>query len=217
LWDAYLTGSSNPPTSGSANTNPGSYESGWTSCASTQVVYYGSCNNLTSDFSSLRTPPYVNHCTPTAGTNILKYWYTKNFTGYANLYDSNQWKTAFVTLYNGMLTTDNGTYIYNAMPAIQNYFTSKGYACSTSWITNPSVTQVQNEINSGYPFIFNVLGHYYYGNHSVVGVGYQIYTYSTGTKSCYILVADGWTTSVNRYVNLKVGQSYTEIGFVNPS
>lgn len=70
---------------------------------------------------------------------------------------------------------------------------------------------MKNEIDADYPFHMIVTGHYKYGCHSVLGVGYVQYKYNKlliSDYSRYVRIADGWLSTgryPNRYVHTTVG------------
>ena len=97
------------------------------------VTAYDRAYNVTDDFKTINGTTYSNHCGPTTGTNVLKYWFGRDTTKYSKLYDNNLWKSAFVELYGSMKTGTNGTtYLSDYTSAIKKYFTDRGLSCSTS-------------------------------------------------------------------------------------
>ena len=69
----------------------------------------------------------------------------------------------------------------------------------TTGIGTNSGKVIAKEIDAGYPPILLMNGHYRYGNHYVLALGYYQFSYSN-YDSTYILIADGWTAAPKRYV-----------------
>ncbi|MBR3470250.1 MAG: C39 family peptidase [Lachnospiraceae bacterium] len=211
------TGGSNPPTSGSTPiTNPGNYETGYSSAIAQSVV---GLQNITfrsmSNFSG-----YSEHCAPTAATNIMLYWYVQNSINYGSLCKNNDytWNDTFVELHTLMGTDDtNGTLNANLQSAYTTYLTNAGFSPTVTYRSSPGWLQLETEINDGYPFHMVVQGHYYYGNHSVVGLGYIEYKYGLFSYSRYVRVADGWSNSCNRYIHFTTGNSSVQMVQVRPN
>lgn len=204
LWNLLKVSNSNPPTSGDVITDPATYESGYSSVSSDDVVSYNRYYFVTSDFSG-----YSNHCAPTAGLNLVYYWY---YRGKSDLYDStNWWDDEFADMYTLMQTDENGTYVSNIPAAIESFFSARGYSCDAvndSWVTWGDIT---GPVGSDSPFLYHVFGHYIYQNHTVLGVGYKSYYYNITYSSSYIRIADGWTNYANRWVHLVTGLDSKEM------
>ncbi len=184
--------------------NPLDYERYYYSSAGNQVPSYNFTYEIMGNFSG-----YTNHCSPTAAVNLLKYWYLRNNTRYSCL-KKTSWLNTFNLLYGYMGTNSmgNGTYASDMKTGYQKFFASCsgiGYT-AVDYVDSPTFSALINEINAGYPFHLNVYGHNYYGNHSLLALGYRTYTYrnaSVITTVNYLMVADGWNTSA-RYVNCSV-------------
>lgn len=142
-------------------------------------------------------PTYDNHCTPTAGTNFIRFWYM--LEGETGLWPGSNY-SLFNSLYNAMGTNGVGTgttFVQgvsdNGYTGLRSYAINRG--CSPDdWDIKwrPTLAQVKNEINNGHPLMFNAAN---YGNsvgyHTVVCVGYS-------TEVVQIL--NGWTTSFDNKV-----------------
>lgn len=184
--------------------NPLDYEKYYYSSAGNQVPSYNFAYEVMGNFSG-----YTNHCSPTAAVNLLKYWYLRNNTRYS-CFLKTSWLNTFKLLYGYMGTNSmgKGTYASDMKTGYQKFFASCsgiGYT-AVDYVDSPTFSALINEINAGYPFHLNVYGHNYYGNHSLLALGYKTYTYrnaSVITTVNYLMVADGWNTSV-RYVNCSV-------------
>lgn len=130
---------------------------------------------------------YTNHCSPTAGTNIFKYYY---YGRGINVYSSDS--TTFQKLYSYMGTTAAGTdrpNIYTAMSAYAKSYSPIIRALEKE--TNPSLSYVTGLISDGYPALLSLDG--FSGSqkgHSVVVFGYM---------TPYIIISTGWDTEFHYY------------------
>jgi hypothetical protein len=198
------TGSCTAPDDGTIITNPSLYESGYKSSSSKDVPSYDRSYNIMTDFSTGKV------CAPTAATNLCMYWLGVNYTKYSNLMDSTLgWQGTFNSFYTLMKTdkVNGGTSDGNVASAYVSYFSSKGLTCSASYTgTTYSGASIVTQINNNRPCHLMLHSHCVYGDHSVLALGYQKYTYAddTGwgqdTDSIYIRIADGWIRSATRYV-----------------
>ena len=143
-----------------------------------------------------------NHCGPTAGVNMLIYLANK---GYAPLaVDGAEWKAAFCKLYKDMKTCDaTGTYDNNIETTMRNLFNkyagtvverfySISWEDATAYLARGAV-------------IFNLSDSQIYSDHAVLGVGYISFMFSSGWKSRYLKIVDGWSNQQYRYVNYLLG------------
>lgn len=205
VWESLLvTNSSNPPTSGGCIYDPSAYESSYVSSNQSQIVLWNQSYNITSDFTVPNSA-----CAPTAATNIFLWWYNKDSSKYYGLYDSNNWVDAYQDIYTDMETTGSSTLTYKLPTGYMRCFNDKGISYSELTLdTNVTKSDIENQTK---PFHYCVYGHYNYGNHSLVGVGYEIYNYSNGYSSVYVRVADGFSRSANRFVHNGVGLSDTDM------
>lgn len=186
--------------------NPENFENYYYSSTKKMVPSYNFAYEVMSSYSG-----YSNHCSPTAAVNLLKYWYLRNNQKY-NCLLKTSWLNSFKLMYGYMGTNPTiGTYTSKLVNAYKSYFNNcsgLGYVMVDLY-SSPSMSKIAEEINAGYPFHINVYGNGYYGNHSMLALGYNYYTYRNGntyTYSYYVMVADGWVKSP-RYVNCKVGVS----------
>ncbi len=68
--------------------------------------------------------------------------------------------------------------------------------------------------------IFCLYDHYLYGDHAVLALGYMEFEYKkvqSATKSKYsryLRIADGWSSSPNRFVHVKVGHKASDRGMI---
>jgi hypothetical protein len=204
-----ITKSSNPPTSGGVITNTRDYDSGWDYVDSWHASGAYLTYKTTSDFSNINGTTYSNHCAPTTGYN-LTYFYSYNLSNGSNLISSAN--DCFSEYFKLMGTTnDNGTPNSKVASAYQTYFSNHGHACTASYISSPSWSDITGEISSNRPIHYMVFGHYLYGNHSVLGTGYVSYKYNTSwftsTYSRYVQICDDWTNKDDRYVHFTVGST----------
>lgn len=148
---------------------------------------------------------YREHCGLTAIMNLLLYW---DNNGYPNLLTSaspylteiqsiesqiGHYNLSYASVRNGL-----ETFMKQKYPDSFNYF-------NDLWITH---SDIKSRVLEGDPFIYLVNGNSHYGNHFVVGLGYQIlecwYKNIFGV-TCYedvmfILIADGHSALPNRYI-----------------
>lgn len=211
-------GSSVPPTSGGVNTNPGAYESGYTSI-----------NHATAPDSTLYTYFTMSQfgpggiCVPTAACNLLKY-YTDRKRLKSSLLLNNDWNQTFARLKSYFNTSDEtGTDMENVKPGLDRYFQDINVQDAIThyygygWESDLAEwAEMKRRIDFGEPFIYATSDHYVYEEHAVLAIGYLQYNYgqtqTTGLKtSNYLQVADGWTNLADRYINVNVGNdSYTD-------
>lgn len=153
-------------------------------------------------------------CSPTSGAIIMGYW---DNNGYGNLIAGSDWQGAVNTM-----RTEMGTYcgqdgtgwtqINNISAGMVNYASAKGYTfASELWCSDcgvaASYANFQGEIDASRPLLVDVIGHAQYGNHSIVGVGYE----SSGT---YLIIHDNWSSTAEN-VYLQYGSGYSSI-FMHP-
>jgi hypothetical protein len=209
------SGNSTPPSSGSVYiTNTDDYESGYDSKTSSNVWNYNITYKTTGDFSG-----YINHCAPTAATNLMLYWYNRSSSAYSSLRKNgdSSWNDTFTEYYSLMGTTSTGTPNANLQSAYNTYLTNAGFSPTVSYHSSASWSNMKGEIDAGFPFHMVVQGHYLYGDHSVVGLGYVQYKYGLLSYSRYIRVADGWTSSAGRFIHTTVGNSAVRMVKVHPN
>lgn len=196
------TGGSTPPDSGFTYiTDPSKYESGYSSSTSKNCTSYYQSYYITSIFAG------ASNCAPTAATNLCVYWYNRDKTKYAKLYDSSKgWKGTYDRFYTLMGTKSTGTSDANIANAYISYFKEKGVSAYVSALVDgtnsgKSIVSIINNYNA--PVHLMLHGHYLYGDHSVIALGYNQYAYK-GTLftsySTYIRIADGWTNYPTRFV-----------------
>lgn len=195
-WDNTLSQvmSSNPPTSGFIS-DPYDHE---TDYAGYTMKYIGMATSQ--DYINDSMSPYSNYsnaCGVIAATNlmILKY----NINNKTNLLNTN-WTTTFNRLRTIMGHTSQILYTNNVTSSIQSYFRERGYSSATaSYIEYPTVSQMTSPLSNDNPQIVLVNGHYTYGDHFMLTLGYETYRYDDGSSTTYFRVADGWSSN-NRYI-----------------
>ncbi|HHW84926.1 MAG TPA: hypothetical protein GX400_01790 [Chloroflexi bacterium] len=153
-------------------------------------------------------------CAPTSGANVMGYW---DNNGYSNLVAGSEWQGAVNDMrlhMNTVCTADGGgsTNVGSVSSGVVNYATAKGYTfASELWCSDCSVAasyaNYQGEIDASRPVLVDVIGHAQYGNHSIVGVGYD----SAGN---YLIIHDNWPTTAEN-VYLQYGSGYSSI-FMHP-
>lgn len=203
-------GSSNPPTSGGANTAPWNYESGYTS---QEFKTAPDANFYTYFVMSDFGPGGI--CVPTAACNLLKYYMSRQRMK-TSLILNNDWNQTFSRIKTYSKTSDTtGTYMSDAKKGLDKYFCDLNIQDAVthyySWGgDNADWEEMKRRIDMGEPFIYATSSHFYYGQHAVLAVGYRQYNYSATQSSGlyssnYLQVADGWTDHADRYINVNVG------------
>lgn len=155
---------------------------------------------------TVNVPPYVTwtaydgHCSPTAGTNIIKYWAQRR--GVSNLYySSDSW--VFRSLVVNMKTyINNGTSAANMYNGLWNFGASTRGVTPTGGdlVNSPSYAACKATIDSGVPFILNLSSYKGGGAHSVATFGYY------ENDSNYVIINNGWNKvwTFEAYNNLAV-------------
>ncbi|WPC44775.1 C39 family peptidase [Clostridium sp. JS66] len=152
------------------------------------------CDNAT--FYTTGQFPGGGNCSPTAGTNIIMYWYKQR--GITNLvspdnrlaYDYGTALAVFVNLYADMKTSySDGTNPDNFYNGLLQYAQSAGCpAIGSDYLRNSVPLQsIESNISNGNPVGINIYNNPTYSNHSVVVFGYENNS-------------DGWTSSHQTWV-----------------
>lgn len=179
-------------------TSPSKYESGYT---------YKKVKTITKGLIDYKVMAVLSDgkiCAPTAATNYMIYWYTRNYKKYKNLCSKN-WKNTFSKLFKYMKTDKtDGTLDSNVKIGYEKYIKScKLNASATLHVGSQYGAAIVKEIDKDRPCHLILHNHNNYGNHSVLAVGYQKYTYKSFFRSkdqIYIRIADGWDKRPGRYV-----------------
>ncbi len=149
----------------------------------------------------------------------MLYWYTRNSTLYSALRKDGDstWLKTYQRFYSLMETSSEGTNNGKLQNAYSTYLDEAGFDNATL-IYNSTATwnSMYIEVSDDYPFHFVVQDHYLYKDHSVLGVGYDEYNHGTLAKSRYIRVADGWTSSCDRYIHTREGVGQIRMVSVRP-
>ena len=187
------------PDSGEIITNPKKYIKDVEYSRSDNVPGYKQTYKKTSEFNAR------NHCSPTAATNMMLYWYHRNTNKYGKLLESGSWTVVFNKMHNYMKTTNkDGTSIPDIAPAYRRYFKEKGVLCDVSYNDGAAGgLNIAKEIDKDFPCHLNLKNHSAYDNHDVLALGYQIFYYKKSAAKDYdifIRIADGWSSEPNRYV-----------------
>ena len=203
------------PGSDSVITNMYSHASTWYGGTYSIYDYQNKWENYislhsTSEFSNLGTG-YVNHCGPTAITNMLIMYGNrfnvnsiKNAGGANNIFlNVASIGTANLYYVNTNILGMGGTYDTLANNYIKACFNSYGetVTCTTRfWLT---YTTVEASLRTDHLMYLTLNGHDCYGNHHLVGYVYYRLFNSTYTQSAiYVKVADGWSSSP-RYLDMQ--------------
>ncbi len=199
-------------------TDPFDIEDDWISVAPIDSEKYNLKYFTTSDFKG------ESNCSPTAGVNLMLYWNTKGPDKYASLKYKNSWKSTYSKLYSYMKTDKDGTYDKDIRDGIKKYLDLCGFKKSVVKLnTSPDFYDVVYELDNGgasRPFIFGVEDHGTYGEHSLLAIGYMEFEYKTkqkvlnGRYSRYLRVADGWSSSSDRFVHFDLGHNSKERSMV---
>ncbi len=200
--------SSNPPTSGKDPINrPFDFENGYKDYDVVDVYNYNLNYFCTTDF-----PNYNSICSPTAGTNLMLYWYNRG-SSYNSLCYAGSWNESFKLMYKLMKTDNDGTEPNDETNGLIEYLNKAGRSPLVTYYPYPTWNDMKTEIINGYPFIFGVYDHYLYDAHDLLALGYVSFTYSTIQESTgivysrYLRVADGWSNKPDRYIHVRVGQN----------
>ncbi|ABX44154.1 hypothetical protein Cphy_3807 [Lachnoclostridium phytofermentans ISDg] len=170
--------------------DPDDYEKGYSSLSTKSINGWDNYYMTTGDFSA------TGHCGATSAVNLLLYYYQSR--SYYNLYDNNNWQTAFSTIYS---YAGYNASIWDVSGAINRYFFSKNYNSISANATILSKdSTMMGKIDNNVPFILNVMGHNLYEEHFVLALGYRQYQFSNGTKRIYYKIADGWVSRALRYI-----------------
>ncbi len=192
-------------------TDPNKYESGYDSSKSKNVKNWNLKYKIMSDFSD------GGVCAPTAATNCMFYWYSRDNKKYKKLLNST-WKKTFNSIKTYMKTTKkDGTKDSMVTTGYTKYLSSKGFNYSIKFHEGThDGKDLIGEIDKNRPCHLIVHNHYKYSDHSVLAVGYQQYIYEHwygDNYETYIRIADGWTSKANRFVwgNCKGYWNYVSI------
>ena len=199
--------SSNPPTRGDVNTNPGNYESGYNSITRATVP-----DAVCYKFFEMEEFGPGGICTPTAACNLLKYYMDRKRMK-SSLLINNSWNLTFNRLKSYFKTGvgKEGTYVDDVKPGLDRYFRDINIQDAvTRHYDYAEWAEMKRRIDFGEPFLYSTSKHYVYKNHTVVAVGYMQYNYTQKqasglNTSRYLRVADGWTNHADRYINVHVG------------
>lgn len=183
---------SNPPDSGSKYiTAPSQYESIKATSSGFVKSYYH--NYFTTSSNGFN---YADDCGSIASTNLFYYWYNRNTTKYKDLY-MGSWLNTYKKIYSKV---GSSAFIATLCGTLNYYMNINKNLFYTYWCTGTkSGKLIASEIDNGNPPILLMNGHYMYGNHYVLALGYYQFSYSS-YDSTYILIADGWTGYPTRYV-----------------
>ncbi len=220
LWNGWMqhlenTKGSNPPSSDDYPIdNPDNYESGYHNTTWYTIAWEKPSDYFVmNDFRYIDGTQYRNHCAPTAGTNILYYWYNQDSSKYSSLKYNNKWNNTFVEMHKQMGTTnEDGTSNNALVSAYEAYFSDRNLSCNATFYSDVSWSKIKSEIDNKRPSHICLHGaprDYYYGHHSVVGFGYAIFQYRFAdiiptSYSNYIQILDGWAAA-DRYVHYDTG------------
>ena len=146
----------------------------------------------------------------------MLYWNTKGPNKYASLKYKNSWNSAYSKMYSYMKTKkNNGTYDEDIRDGIKKYLDLFGFKKSVVKLNDsPDFADVVYELDNGgtaRPFIFGVVDHGTYEDHAVLALGYMEFEYKSkqkilnGRYSRYLRVADGWSSTPNRFIHFDLG------------
>ncbi len=152
----------------------------------------------------------VNHCSPTAATNLVYYWGTIKPGGHYGLWNGNEFArnpsvSVFCMLYSALdCTYEDGTKEKNIIPGLTTFSRSRydhiagsGYQ-EDGLLSGVTWNFIKTNIDKSYPLIVGVSGDKKYKNHSMLCVGYQ--ECSDGN---YLRVADGWSATISNFYYFK--------------
>lgn len=164
------------------------------------VTGYNQSYYITSYFND------ANNCGPTAGVNLCVYYYSQGKTAIR----SNSWDNTYDLIYDYMRTTStNGTYARYMKSGMVDYIVSCGYGCTGEDEVNDPIGRAKGEVDNGRPSLIAIEGDSTYGNHVVLSLGYKV-----ENGIIYLLVADGWHSTANRYIYNNGGTVRDCISFI---
>lgn len=184
----------------------------WISVAPIDATKFNHNYFTTNDFKG------NSNCAPTAGVNLMLYWNTKNPNKYASLKYNNSWNSAYSKMYSYMKTKkNNGTYDEDIRDGIKKYLNLSAWKKSVVKLNDePNFYDVVEELDNGgasRPFIFVVTDHGTYEEHALLALGYMEFEYKSkqqilnGRYSRYLRVADGWSSTPNRFIHFDLGHN----------
>lgn len=160
---------------------------------------------VTSDFSG---DDY--NCVPTAATTFVNYWAKRHPNKNPALWTGYPYET--LKNYTGWNPANQGAYPENIIPALTRYGAeyTKQPICGDDYRWDGAIDWnfLTDKLSSNLPLIVCVQNHPKYGNHAVVAFGYQDF----GT--CYLLIADGWTTSSHTLLQYTYNTTFHFAGYV---
>ena len=171
------------------------YGSGWTASS------WGTLEPNVPNFLMNDLEYGANNCTLTGITRLFAYQRDNN--GYTTIPDN-------ATLYGDIkaiaegygYSSDGGTSPTKINNIINDVFEKYGIFGKGNSTYVWDFNTVKKEIDAGRPLLFNI-AFGYYGDHTVVVIGYSVFTKNTGIfqkKARFFKVYDGWTKS-NRYID----------------
>ena len=186
-------------------TNPYNYESGYQYYTSGSVSGYENLSFLkANDF-----PQESEICGPLAATNIMIYWYNKNPSKYTTLMRGDStWDTTFYDLKSRMhfFNTTSIVLFSSGVETFMDSYSSNGVTVNWNSSNADGWTITKTEIGTNKnPIVLLLQKHSEYGDHYVVAFKYLTFVYQNSIYSNYVQIADGRTSSANRYINFTRG------------
>ena len=146
---------------------------------------------------------YINHCGPTCGMNMLKYWYNRRSIN--GLLVNNERMASMQALADAMEYTPTfGTIYQNAYEGMEKYLENfclsmcAGMDIRTNY-SSPGYdwAYIKQQIQNGNVMYISLVkdSSHSYNNHAVLCVGYQ-----DTSDGQYLRIADGWTRSLSTFV-----------------
>lgn len=166
------------------------------------VLEFYTMSQTEAAYKKLKGKTITDHCGPTAGLNHLVYLDNQGFSFLP--IGGLMWEQAFCTLADKMKTYEYGTttifHYANAMEEI----VSKNPSFKVNIDINLTWEDVETYLGRS-AVTFLLQDSQIYGDHFVLGVGYNTFSFSTGWTSKYIKIADGHSNQEFRYVNYDLG------------
>lgn len=163
-------------------------------------------------YTTINGVPQATGCSPTAGSNIMKYWADKGKSG---LNPTNNQRDIVMALRTTMKTTQgsDGTGITDPRDisgGLQTYARDRGY--SNAWSTSiylANFSDYVTEIDNGRIALQSYWNQKYFGDHTVTVVGYKRFVRSWQYPDSYYIVVR------NNFINDSTFNLYVKWGTWN--
>ena len=154
---------------------------------------------------------YSGHCGLTAVLNQFIYW--DQVKGYSTLIQTAHPYIQEMQILEDYAGGHSWLNFWQVMTAMRDFGEKRNkgvtiYPVTDYWVTHDDVIK---RVQEDHPFVLLINNNSIYGDHYVVGVGYQkitcwynnIFGVRCTEDLLYINIADGWTNTANRYINFE--------------